>query len=956
MSCCRRTIIFLVAWAVGLVTTVSLRGAEPLAFYVNYSAHVPTGPLVAHPLSIVHPDAKLDLAAAHRVGNTVLAYLSVGEVAGDAPYRAEVTRRGLPLAGRNDVWKSDLIDLADPSWAEFLVDELAANAARRGFDGFFLDTLDSIELIAPRDAARQAALRRGLVATIKRLRTAFPQKRIVVNRGFGAFAELQDSIDGVLVESVFATHDFATKTNRPVAAADTTALLAELQKITAAGRAVYVLDYADPAPTAASQAMAVAEKIRVLGYHAFVSTPALDGAALAPLRPVARRICSFFGNLSTVQTDVVKWPAESFTAQRLQLPLEWLGYEVDYFKLQSAADLPALGSEYHGIILPRGWQFPEAVEEAVVDWLIAQRQAGRKIIILGSVPFRDPEQRTRFIAAFGLNGSGVGAIRPPTMETITKDPAFFDHEVKLPIEPVAYIPLRAPPDARRLLTLRAVPAKGPPVTFDPIFTCDWGGMAMDPFVFFRRADFREFWRIDPFAFLALALGEYAAPAPDTTTRDGRRMLMSHVDGDGFSNFSSVTPGQRSAEILRDRILKKYPLPITVSIIEAELRALIRTQRAADSAVLEEIARGIFALPNIELASHSFSHPFFWAEGDRTAQFYDDQYLDLKVPYTTLDLEREITGSVRYINETLAPPGRQVRVFLWSGNCRPPPEAIAIARRLGIENINGGDTIISPRHQTLTAVAPRGVPWGDELQIFAPNQNENVYTNNWRGPRFGTFSQVIDTFDLTEKPRRLKPVNIYYHFYSADYPASLRALETIHDWAMAQSLHAVTLSHYARIVRDARNTTVFTAGAGRWLIVNQGDSRTVRLPAALAARISLERSPGVTGWTTEGDQAFVHTDGSPRVTLTLGSAPEPMAPRLESSSGEITFRTREATRWTFAVSDVRPVEVVGAGFPPSRTARVTVSGAARDSVTADATGRLRLAVPAQGEITLEFGAP
>ena len=68
---------------------------EPLAFYVNYAARVPTAPLVAHALSIVHPDATVDLAAAHRAGNTVLAYLSVGEVAADAPYRAEVLARRL---------------------------------------------------------------------------------------------------------------------------------------------------------------------------------------------------------------------------------------------------------------------------------------------------------------------------------------------------------------------------------------------------------------------------------------------------------------------------------------------------------------------------------------------------------------------------------------------------------------------------------------------------------------------------------------------------------------------------------------------------------------------------------------------------------------------------------------------------------------------------------------------
>jgi hypothetical protein len=371
-------------------------------------------------------------------------------------------------------------------------------------------------------------------------------------------------------------------------------------------------------------------------------------------------------------------------------------------------------------------------------------------------------------------------------------------------------------------------------------------------------------------------------------------------------------------------------------------------------VLEAIAREIFALPHVELASHSFSHPFFWIEGDRTASLYDEQNLDLKVPYDKLDLSREIEGSVKYINETLAPPERRVRVFLWTGNCRPGPQALAIVRGLGLENVNGGDTLITARNPTLGAVAPRAMPWGDELQVSAPNQNENVYTNNWRGPLFGNFSQVIETFALTETPRRLKPVNIYYHFYSGDYPASLHALETIHDWALAQPLHALTLSHYARIVRDARDTAVFAAGPDRWLIVNRGDLRTLRLPAALAPRLDLARSRGVTGWVEAGDQLYVHTDGSAAVMVALAAQPPPPAPRLESCSGEIEFQHRDAGRLQFSVHDTRPVEAVFAGFAAAQPVSIAIDGLPARAAAADAAGRVRLSLPASARVVLKAG--
>ncbi len=925
--------------------------AEPLAFYVNYSAHVPTAPLLAHALSIVHPDATVDLEAAHRVGNAVLAYLSVGEVAADAPYRPAILQQNLPFAGRNPTWNSDFTDLADSRWADFFIAQLAPTAIARGFDGFFLDTLDAVELIAPDNIAHTAALRAGLVALVRRLHMAFPTKQIIVNRGFAVFDELHDSIDGVLAESLFETHDFAANTPRAVAPAETEALLKQLRHIAAADRRVYILDYTNSADSA--RATAAADRIRALGYHAFVSTAALNGAMLAPLRPVARRICSFYGNLTTVQEDQVRWPAESFTAQRLQLPLEWLGYEVDYFKILSTADLPALDANYRAIVLPRFWEIAAVLEAPVVDWLIAQRNAGRKILLFGGLPFRDPDQRKRFLAAFDLGGTGAFTAPPFTPEILTQDTAVLGYEVPIAPLPIGHRDLQAPTEARRLLTVRARPKEGSPVIFDAVFTCSWGGVAFDPYLIFRRADFRDFWQIDPFVFLTLALGENSAPVPDTTTRDGLRLFLNHIDGDGFSNFSRVEPGKRSAEIIRDRILKKYPLPVTVSIIEAELRALIRTQRLEDGPVLEAIAREIFALPQVEAASHTFSHPFFWIEGDRTQSFYDEQNLDLKTPYPKLDLVREIEGSVHYINENLVPAGRSVRVFFWSGNCRPPPAAIALTRSLGLENFNGGDTLISSRNQTLTVVAPRTMPWGDELQVYAPNQNENVYTNNWRGPLFGTFTHVLETYALTESPRRLKPVNLYFHFYSGDYTASLHALETIYDWVMAQPLHAITVSHYARIARDARTTTVFSAGRDRWLVVNQGDSRTLRLPAAMAAHLDLKKSPGVTGWNTVGDQAYVHSDGSSVVTVTLGSKAF-ATPHLESSSGEIAITALGPAGSAFTVNDLRQVATVFAGLPVSVAVRATVNGATQ-SLHADTAGLLRLNLPPHADVALEFPA-
>src|SRR2546427_737140 len=102
-------------------------------------------------------------------------------------------------------------------------------------------------------------------------------------------------------------------------------------------------------------------------------------------------------------------------------------------------------------------------------------------------------------------------------------------------------------------------------------------------------------------------------------------------------------------------------------------------------------------------------------------------------------------------------------------------------------MNGGDTAITRSNPSLTEVRSWGLRKGGHLQIYAPVTNENIYTNLWHGPFYG-FERVIETFEMTEAPRRLKAVDIYYHSYSASKQASIKALHRIYQWALAQRLN------------------------------------------------------------------------------------------------------------------------------------------------------------------------
>ena len=80
-----------------------------------------------------------------------------------------------------------------------------------------------------------------------------------------------------------------------------------------------------------------------------------------------------------------------------------------------------------------------------------------------------------------------------------------------------------------------------------------------------------------------------------------------------------------------------------------------------------------------MASHTYSHPFYWAVAELGVQI-PGRVISLKIPGYTYDANREITGARDYVN-TLGPSGKKARMLFWSGNSEPlaTPVALAVGR-------------------------------------------------------------------------------------------------------------------------------------------------------------------------------------------------------------------------------------------------------------------------------------
>lgn len=240
-------------------------------YCVDYRYHPNQDNFRVRDFAILSPYCQVDMTEGHRLGKKFYAYISASEVAHNAQYYQAAQNAGIPYIGENPNWNSHVVDVASPLWAPFVINQLARPAVDQGYDGFFLDTMDSYYLTSHSWALQEA----GLVTMVTALKAAYPTKKIIINRGFPMWDRLKTTVDGMLVEGLYYSWP-----GEPQESSDTTWLLGQLNRVKAAGKSVYILDYL-PEPSV-SLAVQVANQIKAQGFVPAVVHEDLDGTVLAP--------------------------------------------------------------------------------------------------------------------------------------------------------------------------------------------------------------------------------------------------------------------------------------------------------------------------------------------------------------------------------------------------------------------------------------------------------------------------------------------------------------------------------------------------------------------------------------------------------------------------------------------------------------------------------------------------
>lgn len=155
-----------------------------------------------------NPGIIRELKAEHKI---VLGYLSLGEVNKTRDYFAYVKDKECLLV-QNPNWpEAFMVDIRKPAWRSYVLETLVPSLLDQGFDGVFIDTLDSSIHLERINPLKYKGMRIAAVELIRQMKKSFPDMKIMLNRAFEIVPDVATDLDCILGESICSGYDFNDK-------------------------------------------------------------------------------------------------------------------------------------------------------------------------------------------------------------------------------------------------------------------------------------------------------------------------------------------------------------------------------------------------------------------------------------------------------------------------------------------------------------------------------------------------------------------------------------------------------------------------------------------------------------------------------------------------------------------------------------------------------------------------
>ena len=305
----------------------------------------------------------------------IFAYVSFGEIARNSEDMPRIKTKW--SIGVNPAWNSLVMDMTDPAWHDYLLEQHFDRLWREGYRAFFLDTVDSY-LIVTSEGKQRAEQEKGLVALLAEIKRRFPGCKLILNRGFEVLDRAAKYADGMVAESLFHGFDPVTGKHAPTKKENREWLLNQLRRAQNEFHVpVTVLDYVEPGNWI--EAEKTAREIFKLGFMPWVANGDLTWLGQGRVRLAPRKLLAVISGTPAQQMD-----QELF--KHAAMPLEYLGLALDYWYVdQLPLPIEPLVGRYAGVIT---WLTEDRLGryESLCSRLRTEVDAGLPVVFMGHLP------------------------------------------------------------------------------------------------------------------------------------------------------------------------------------------------------------------------------------------------------------------------------------------------------------------------------------------------------------------------------------------------------------------------------------------------------------------------------------------------------------------------------------------------------------------------------------------
>ncbi|MBS0646753.1 MAG: hypothetical protein JSR97_09235 [Verrucomicrobia bacterium] len=712
-----------------------------------------------------------------------------------------------------------------------------------------------------------------------------------------------------------------------------------------------------------------------------LATPVVSFGQVVP-----RKIVAFWDSLAD---GVVE---DSLIHRTLEMPLNYLGFELEYYDVQHALPNLTPRQDVGGVLICFKEDTRVRDPEVFINWVVKAIDEGKKIGLCG-------------YSGFSINSKGVftsidlqnqiferlGWIKtenwvnyPYDYTILCEDPTLTSFEKPYPNPLPGFYQVKVSADDAYSY-LSAGKTGQSETTSDLIIISPRGGYISELFANNYDANLSEVaprtlgWYIDPFLWCQKVFLTESFPIPDVTTLVGSRIFFATCHGDNWNTVTQIEEYDKQevycAEIVLERIIKPYPdLPVTVAIVAADL-----DPNWVGKEQSRRIARACFEQPQVEPASHTYSHPFYWnffkTGGPEKELNYlylypygswQNSYLswfranyyqkhsyksydksDLVWGYTIprayanypFDLQQEIKGAVDF-NQCFVPEGRCVDLLVWSGDSRPWSTPVLLSQKIGVKNFGGGFARFDADYPSYLFVYPLARTPAGVIQPYAASNAENSYTNEWHDSFYG-FQYLPATLMNTDTPKRVKPIHLYYHSYSGEFQASVDAVLKNLAFIKTCSPIAVTTHRYCEVVEGFFSVELEKLEQKVWAIRNRKGLQTLRWDHAQGLAVDFSRSVGVIGYYGYQGSIYIHLDAAvDQPILAIKSQPLATVPYLVTSSWEVWQVQQDKQKLSFMTKGWGACSMKWK-MPEAGSWKVKIEGQEESTILADKDDQLYL---------------